>query len=133
MQFIESGARVAYIAGPVSGHDDLNRPAFHAAARHLRDKGWKTLVPLDYANTPLAQAEAEEHGKGAVGMKGWQEAMRRSICLLLAAERVYVLPGWKESRGASTEVMIAMAVGIPVYDVMSDEPLTGVKLDVYSL
>lgn len=123
MQFIESGARVAYIAGPVSGHDDLNRPAFDAVARQLKDQGWKTLIPLDYANTPEAQKEAEEHGKGAVGMPGYQEAMRRSLCLLLAAERVYVLPGWTMSNGASLEVRVAEAVGIPVYDATDMRPL----------
>ena len=36
-----------YIAGPMSGKVDHNYPAFHAAAKFLREKGWTVFSPAE--------------------------------------------------------------------------------------
>ena len=41
--------------------------------------------------------------------------MRLDIPALLASEAVVLLPGWRESRGASLEVWIAVDLDMPLY------------------
>ncbi|EMY1800810.1 DUF4406 domain-containing protein, partial [Escherichia coli] len=31
---------IVYVAGPMSGYEQFNRPAFHSAAKRLTDKGY---------------------------------------------------------------------------------------------
>ena len=42
-----------YIAGPMSGLPDCNRPAFHAEANHQRERGH---IPLNPATSPEVAA-----------------------------------------------------------------------------
>ncbi len=43
--------KLIYIAGPMSGLPDCNRPAFHAEANHQRERGH---IPLNPATLPEA-------------------------------------------------------------------------------
>lgn len=43
--------KIVYIAGPMSGLPDCNRPAFHAEANHQRERGH---IPLNPATLPRA-------------------------------------------------------------------------------
>lgn len=36
---------IVYVAGPMSGYEQFNRPAFHSAAKRLTDKGYVVLNP----------------------------------------------------------------------------------------
>jgi hypothetical protein len=40
--------------------------------------------------------------------------MREGLTLLLRADRVVMLPGWEESRGARIEIDLARSLGISV-------------------
>lgn len=44
-----------YIAGQMTGFPDLNFPAFHAAAREWRAKGWHVENPAEINPDPKAQ------------------------------------------------------------------------------
>lgn len=88
-----------YIAGPMSNLPDRNFPAFNAAARKLRSRNHEVLNP--------AELECD-------GMT-WEQCLRRDIALFLPeCDGLAVLDGWELSRGASLEVYVAQAVGIPV-------------------
>ena len=89
-----------YIAGPMSGLPEMNFPAFAAAARDLRARGWDAVSPAEVNPDP--------------GMT-WHEAMKRDIPALLTCEAVVVLPGWEKSRGAKVEVGLARDLDMPVY------------------
>lgn len=87
-----------YIAGPMSGHPDLNHPAFNRAALLLRELGYATLNP---ASLPT-------------GERG--EILRRDLSILGEwADGVAVLPGWWKSDGAVGEVSAALACQMPIY------------------
>ncbi|WP_163380415.1 DUF4406 domain-containing protein [Enterobacter hormaechei] len=79
-----------YIAGPMSGYDQFNRPAFHAAERNLREN---ENVVLNPATLP----------------DGLSQAQYMDICfaMLRCADAVYMLAGWEESAGARTEHALA--------------------------
>lgn len=89
-----------YIAGPMTGLPEFNRPAFMAAAERLRAQGFEVLNPA-------------EHFGGDQSLP-WSTYMREGIDAVLRADAVRTLPGWDASRGASLEVAVAQAVGIPV-------------------
>lgn len=91
-----------YIAGPMSGHHELNFPAFHAAAARLRALGFDVVNP--------AEIKAEPAGC-------WHAAMRADITQLLTCDAVATLPGWQRSRGASIEVGLAHGLEMPVHEV----------------
>lgn len=87
-----------YIAGPMTGHDDYNRPAFHQAAAQLRGAGYHVISP---AETPQSTAAPE-----------WADWTRASLKRMLDADAVATLPGWQTSRGARLEIHVAAQLGM---------------------
>ena len=87
-----------YVIGPVTGHDDLNVPAFESARIMLLESGYRPLIPHDFV--------AED--------ADWQQAMRRSIETLAKADGVAYLDGWQKSRGARIEYGLARDLGIEI-------------------
>lgn len=89
-----------YIAGPMSGIPDHNYPAFHAEAARLRALGHEVVSPAEI-NDGL------EH-------EGWSACMRRDLIALASCDAIQLLDGHIHSRGATLEVSIAYALGMPV-------------------
>ncbi|KQP39236.1 DUF4406 domain-containing protein [Pseudorhodoferax sp. Leaf274] len=90
-----------YIAGPMTGHPELNFPAFHAEAARLRGLGFDVVNPAEINTDPNA---------------GWQTCMRDDIAQLVRCDGVATLPGWQRSRGASIEVGLAQGLEMPVVE-----------------
>lgn len=105
---------LVYVAGPMTGLPDFNRPAFDAAQRDLEAAGHRVLNP---ARQPLGLT--------------WAEYMRRGLRDVLDVDAVVVLPGWEISRGARLEVEVAERLGAPVaqLDVVLRWGLPGVLVD----
>ena len=103
---IALAGRKVYIAGPMTGLPDLNRPAFSAAAEYLEGLGAKVMNP-------------------AILPDGWEhhQYMRIAIPMMMECEAVAFLPGWQDSKGARVEftrsrafalVQVALDLGTPV-------------------
>lgn len=87
-----------YIAGPMTGIEDFNFPAFHAAAAHLRANGYEVVNPAEVnPDTTLT----------------WEQCMRLDIPQLCTCDAIALLPGWENSRGARLECHLAEALGMP--------------------
>jgi len=93
--------KTTYIAGPMTGIDKYNKPAFDAAANRLREAGNVAINPADNfgGNQTLSH----------------KEYMRYSIHQLLIATDVYMLRGWMDSTGARVEYEVAMSLGLEVH------------------
>ncbi len=93
-----------WISGPVTGHADLNRPAFEAARVRLSCLG-NVTIPHD-----IVPRDAEH-----------DVAMR--ICINhigFRADAIVMLPGWRGSKGACMERDFAETMcGIPVLEVVA--------------
>ena len=97
----------AYIAGPVSGIFDDNRPMFEAARERLRAAGWLPIVPLDFTREIVS-------AYGQCPALVWCLCMVKVLPLLEAADAIFLLPGWESSRGATREHDLALDMGKPV-------------------
>jgi len=111
-----------YIAGPMSGIEDWNFPAFFEAEEQLKELGHETLNPAtnDGASLEVAiQNAISARDSGAT----WSSYMRRDLHSLVLSDSLCLLPGWQSSEGASLEVYVAKALGIPLY-ILRDGKLT---------
>ena len=103
----ESLDTVIYLAGPMSGIENFNYPAFHAAAEKLRADGYRVISPA-----------GDEQGTEPIV---WGDWMRLGLRLLLLADEVRVLPGWEQSKGASLEVHVARELGMVMKSAEDDD------------
>jgi hypothetical protein len=102
-----------YIAGPMSGYEDWNFPAFFEAEEQLKELGHETLNPAtnDGANLETAiQNAISARDNGAT----WSSYMRRDLSNLVLSDSLCLLPNWQSSKGALLEVQVAEALGIPL-------------------
>lgn len=94
-----------YISGPISNDDPVIQAAntFRIAgyAMSLEKLGHDVLSPLE---------------NGLPESATWQQHMRADIKMMMDADRVHALPGWGNSQGATAEVNLARAIGIPVVE-----------------
>jgi len=86
-----------YLAGPMTGIEDFNYPAFHEQAARLRALGYTVLNP---AENPLCDS--------------WEGYMRLAVAQLVQCDAVALLSGWSDSRGALIERALAFDLKMPV-------------------
>ena len=106
-----------YIAGPMRGVDDFNRPAFDDAEALLRDLGHDVVNPcrLDEELGFFFKSDEE------VTLDHLKEIMARDIAALYTCDRIAMLPGWEGSRGASLERQAARYVSIPAIKITTTQ------------
>jgi len=100
-----TATRRIYIAGPMTGHEDHNFPAFHAAADRFRQAGWEVANP------------AENFG-GRTDLPR-ETYLRADVALLSRCDAMAMLPGWERSHGATLEVVLAVELGLRFFDARS--------------
>jgi len=92
-----------YISGPMSGYPEFNYPAFKQAAIDLAEQEVRTINPTDCFPNDKP------------GSRTYTEYLRAAFRMLLSADGIIMLRGWPESKGARTEIEIAMDLNFPVY------------------
>lgn len=91
---------IIYLSGPMSGLPDHNYPAFEATAHQLRRNGMTVLTP-----TSIGQHDGWT----------WEQYMGAALAMQSRATATYMLPGWRQSRGARIEHEFARALGHRIY------------------
>lgn len=102
-----------YIAGPMSGYTDWNFPAFFEAERQLLALGHEVINPAHNDGATVEEALASA-GHPNRPNNSWSYYMRRDLPHVLSVDAICVLPGWQDSKGASLEVHVAKAIGLPL-------------------
>lgn len=109
-----------YIAGPMTGIRDFNYPAFFAAEERFNAKaGWTAINPARNDGDTLEEAVAV--AKGSQRPRAYY--MRKDFALLLEADAIALLPGWRKSAGASAEVVMAEQLGLLMLDAITTHPI----------
>ena len=89
-----------YISGPITGTDDFYE-RFMKAEEMLSCEGLSIVNPVKFNYIMPSDATYEEY-------------MGLAFYLLDMCDMIYMLKGWKESKGANREYDFAVAKGIPI-------------------
>ncbi len=92
-----------YLAGPMTGIPDYNRPAFMVAHFALRPH------VLGLLNPSFLPVTLRDHAA----------YMAISLPMVDAADAVIFLPGWKASKGCALELARANERGIPCFEYLN--------------
>jgi len=90
---------IIYIAGPMSGIKNFNRPLFNMVASELTEQGHSALNPATLPD-------------------GLSQGQYMQICLpmVAVADELVMLPGWEQSEGAYIEFLLAKKSGKTIRD-----------------
>lgn len=108
-----------YIAGPMTGYKLYNFPAFDAVADEIRAEGHKPINPADLdREAGFDPATLPEDWDWSTYLPGVDpnDFINRDIEAIKTADAIYMLPGWRESRGARAEHALAEWRGISIID-----------------
>jgi hypothetical protein len=106
-----------YVAGPMSGHADLNRPAFEKARTFIEERDPKATAIIPHEIPPIEHGDdpcPPTHTAQTTGGHGAACYLRADLLTLLESDRIYVLRGWETSVGARAEVQTAVVAGVPI-------------------
>lgn len=99
-----------YIAGPMSGYENFNFPAFFAAEEKLKAEGYIVYNP---ANKEVEQSDAVQNNKDGDRDKlmedgfDFREVFKWDTEKVIECDAIYMLKGWEKSPGARAEHMVA--------------------------
>jgi hypothetical protein len=92
--------KLAYISGPITGRPEkIYVPAFAKAKEKLKQAGYEPVNPLELPH---------------LHDKTWSSYIGEDIKELLECNAIYMLPDWKESKGARIEHAIACELGLEI-------------------
>ena len=93
-------ARKIYISGPISGHNpDIVRVRFATAMKAFENGPFEPVSPLE---------------NGLPDTATYDEHMLRDLEMLSECSAIYMLKGWRYSRGARLEFKIAKNLGFKI-------------------
>ena len=112
-----------YLAGPMRGIPKFNFPTFAAHTQYLRNLGHIVFNPAEKDNekfgTDISEGNLEGREDVAASQHGFslREALAADLAWICAeADAIALLPGWRNSTGATAEHATAVALGLEVIE-----------------
>lgn len=132
-----------YIGGQMSGIKDHNFPAFFLTEDRLIKSGNTVINPAKLSreflyddltynlkqlsnHIDLSSLVLEELTKKDLDAI-WEFFLKRDVKEMLTCDAVFVLDGWKHSKGATFEVKTALTVGMKIYEFDEDDNIVEVS------
>jgi hypothetical protein len=97
----------------MTGYPKWNFPAFFDAEYQLEELGYEVINPAHNDGATVQEA-LESAGPVNSPNNLWSDYMKRDLPHVLNVDMVCLLPGWQKSKGASLEVTVAKAIGLPL-------------------
>jgi hypothetical protein len=112
----------------MTGIAEFNFPAFDAVASRLRQEGHRVISPAE-----MDRADGFNE-KGCTGHETLTVEQRRrfarnDIDALLKVDGIILLPGWRNSTGATNESKVASWLGLDAFEVTDTGTLVSIALD----
>ncbi len=95
----QAPVRRIYVAGPITGRKNLNKPAFAEASEQLRLDGWSVFNP--------AAANLDDG-------RPLPQIMVYCLMRVCEADAIAMLPSWWRSGGARIEWLLARYLGLRI-------------------
>lgn len=93
---------VLYLGGPMSGYHNFNYRQFHNVAKVLRGMGFIVINPAETAGGDQSLPH--------------EKYMEIDLNYIRTVDAVIFLPGWRQSRGAKIEAVVADAYRKPIFE-----------------
>jgi len=116
-----------YIAGPMSGMEDFNFPAFFEAERELEKLGYDVINPAHNDGATVQEA-LQSAGTPESPNNLWSYYMKRDLPHVMDVDMLCLLPGWEKSKGATLEVTVAKALGLPLMVLKNGELIPRIRM-----
>ncbi len=88
-----------YISGAMTGMPEYNYPAFFAAEEMLKEQGYDVVNP---ARSGVREGWC------------WGDYVREDLKWLVECDKIAMIPGWENSKGARLERHIAQNLEMPI-------------------
>ena len=111
-----------YIAGPMTGVENWNFPAFFEAEKTLISMGYRVVNPA-HNNGETLELALEDAGSPESPKRDWLYYIRRDLPQLLYCDVICLLPNWESSKGATLEYEVAKGIGLPIYKLVNGKLL----------
>lgn len=112
-----------YLAGGMTGIKEFNFPAFHAAAAKLRADGHEVFNPAEFDIERHGADISKGNDRGCILAAQLEHGFNLRVALgddlawiCAEADAVYLLPNWRNSKGATAERAVALALGLLVLE-----------------
>lgn len=92
-----------YISGPMSGLENYNFEAFDNAAKFIRDRGDIAVNPATRGKEWVAKNGNREMTEGE-----YRRMIIDGLNDLRSCDKIYLLKGWENSKGAKEELSVAL-------------------------
>lgn len=108
-----------YVAGPMTGLPNYNWPAFEAAARVLRHKGYEVVTPTEI-DEEYGVVDVQRNELGDITSVttttafDYEMILARDLEAVDTVDAIFLLPDWHRSTGAKRELHRALANGATV-------------------
>ena len=97
---------LAYVCGPITGIEDLNKTEFKVAGKTLERLGYEVFIPHEIFEN--LNTDNYTHS----------DYMRKCIQVMMKCDIIFTLNDWHNSKGASIEVDLARKLDIPVVPII---------------
>jgi hypothetical protein len=95
-------------------HQNLNAPAFRAAAKRLRASGFEVFNPIEASEERYGPDIYEEGDEGRAKINERIVFGVDLAWICAHADAIALLPGWEQSKGARAERAVGMALGLKI-------------------
>lgn len=104
-----------YLSGPMTGIENLNAEAFNEAEKKLKNEGHKVINPIQLAT----ELDTEFYYESKL-IPSYKDYLLNDIHHISFCDKLVLLPGWEQSKGAKAEKAIAEAIGIEIEELKEE-------------
>ena len=98
-EFLKTKKKI-YIAGPITGMEEKAKVKFNEAETLLRAKGYEVINPMKLPHF---------HDKE------WKSYMKECLQALFDCDEIFMLTGWRKSKGAVLEHKVALGLDLEIH------------------